>query len=109
MEKQGKSWKILRQTTVVKTSYQLDEANIESGINTQGLKLLELKRFDDAIRVLALNTELFPNSWNTWDSLGEAYMKKGEVNIAAGFYKKSIEVNPGNFHAKEMIEKMAKN
>ena len=105
MEKQGKSWKILRQTTVVKTSYQLDEANIESGINTQGLKLLELKRFDDAIRVLALNTELFPNSWNTWDSLGEAYMKKGEVNIASGFYKKSIEVNPDNFHAKEMIER----
>lgn len=108
MEKQGKSWRILRQNTVLKTSYQLSEVNIESGINTQGLKLLDLKKFDEAIKVLALNTELFPNSWNTWDSLAEAYMKKGEKHIATGFFKKAIELNPHNSHAKEMIEKMAK-
>jgi hypothetical protein len=76
MEKQGKSWRALRQNTVVRTSYQLNEVNIESGINTQGLKFLELKKFDEAIKVLALNTELFPKSWNTWDSLAEAYMQK---------------------------------
>jgi tetratricopeptide (TPR) repeat protein len=107
MEKQGKSWRIFRQHTVVKTSYQLSEANIEAGLNTQGLKFMDLKKFDEAIKVLALNTELFPNSWNTWDSLAEAYMQKGELHIATGFFKKSIELNPNNGHAKEMIEKMA--
>jgi tetratricopeptide (TPR) repeat protein len=106
MEKQGKSWKILRQNTVVKTSYQLSEANIESGLNTQGLKFLELKKFDEAIKVLTLNTQLFPNSWNTWDSLAEAYMQKGEANIATGFFKKSIELNPNNSYASEMVKKM---
>jgi tetratricopeptide (TPR) repeat protein len=108
MEKQGKSWKILRQNTVVKSSYQLSEVNIESGLNTQGLKFLELKKFDEAIKVLVLNTQLFPNSWNTWDSLAEAYMQKGELHIATGFFKKSIELNPNNTYAKEMIEKMMK-
>src|SRR6187551_2764968 len=86
MEKQGKSWRILRQHTVVKTSYQLSEVNIEAGINTQGYKFLELKKYDEAIKVLSLNTQLFPNSWNTWDSLAVAYMQKGETNIAIGFF-----------------------
>ena len=108
MEKQGKSWRILRQHTVVKTSYQLSEVNIESGINTQGFKFLELKKFDEAIKVFTLNTQLFPNSWNTWDSLAEAYMQKGETHIATGFFKKSIEMNPDNSYAKEMVEKMVK-
>ena len=108
MEKQGKSWKIFRQNTVVKTSYQLREANIESGINTQGYKFMELKKFDEAIKVLTLNTQLFPKSWITWDSLAEAYMQKGETHIATGFYKKSIELNPNNSYAKEMVEKMSK-
>jgi tetratricopeptide (TPR) repeat protein len=108
MEKQGKSWRILRQNTIVRTSYQLREATIEAGLNTQGLKFLEMKKFDEAIKVLSLNTQLFPNSWNTWDSLAEAYMKKGETHIATGFYKKSIELNPNNSYAKEMIEKMTK-
>src|SRR5688572_20716116 len=108
LEKQGKSWRILRQHTVVSTSYQLSEVNIESGINTQGLKFLELKKVDEAIKVLSLNTQLFPKSWNTWDSLAEAYMQKGEAHIATGFFKKSIELNPNNSHAKEMVEKMTK-
>jgi tetratricopeptide (TPR) repeat protein len=108
MEKQGKAWKIFRQSTVIKTSYELREANIEAGINTQGLRLLELKKFEEAIKVLNLNTQLFPNSWNTWDSLAEAYMQKGEAHIATGFFKKSIELNPNNSYAKEMVDKMTK-
>ena len=108
MEKQGKSWRILRQNTVMKTSYQLSEVNIESGLNTQGYRFMELKKFDEAIKVLTLNTQLFPKSWITWDSLAEAYMQKGETHIATGFYKKSIELNPNNSYAKGMVEKMSK-
>lgn len=80
--------------------------NIEYAINTQGFRFLELKKFDEAIEVFSLNTQLFPQSWNTWDSLAEAYMQKGEVHIATGFFKKSIELNPNNNYAKEMVEKM---
>jgi len=108
MEKQGKSWRILRQSTVMKTSYQLREVNIESGLNTQGYKFMELNKFDEVIKVLTLNTQLFPKSWITWDSLAEAYMQKGEPHIATGFFKKSIEINPNNSYAKEMVEKMSK-
>lgn len=106
MEKHGKSWKILRQHSVVRTAYELNDANIESALNAQGYKLMQLKKLDEAIKVFTLNTQLYPNAWNTWDSLAEAYMQKGEKYLAIGFYKKSIALNSGNEHAKKMIEKM---
>jgi hypothetical protein len=34
--------------------------------------------------------------------------QNGKEHIATGFFKKSIELNPGNNYAKEMVEKMAK-
>lgn len=109
MEKQGKSWKILRQSSVIKSMYEVNDKNIEAGINSQGYHLMELKKFDEAIKVFAVNTELFPNAWNTWDSLADAYMRKGEKQIAIGFFKKSLALNPKNSYAKEMVEKMEKN
>jgi len=108
LEKQGKSWKALRQHTVIKSSYEVNDANVEAALNDQGYKLIQLQRLDDAIKVFILNTQLFPNAWNTWDSLADAYMKKGEKQIALGYFKKSIQLNPENGYAKEMIESLAK-
>ena len=65
-------------------------------------------KIDEAIRILELNTEFYPESSNTWDSLGEAYMKKGNKEKAIKFYKKSLELDPKNTNAKKMIEKMNK-
>jgi tetratricopeptide (TPR) repeat protein len=108
LEKHGKSWKILRQHTVIKSRYVVNDANIEVGINDQGYKLIQLKKFDEAIKVFTLNTELYPNAWNTWDSLADAYMKKGEKQIAIGYFKKSIQLNPQNEYAREMVESLEK-
>jgi len=109
LEKQGKSWKGLRQHTVIKSAYEVNDANVEAGLNDQGYKLIQLQRLDDAIKVFTLNTQLFPNAWNTWDSLADAYMKKGEKQIAIGYFKKSIALNPKNEYAKEMVESLEKN
>jgi tetratricopeptide (TPR) repeat protein len=107
MEKQGKSWKILRQNSVARSSYELNDSNVEAGLNTQGYKLIQLKKLEEAIKVFTLNTQLFPNAYNTWDSLAEAYMEKGEKDIAIGFYKKSLELNATNDNATKMIEKLS--
>lgn len=108
MEKHGKSWKILRQHTVIKSAYANNEVNIEANINDQGYKFMQLQRYDEAIKVFTLNTQLFPDAWNTWDSLADAYMKKGERQIALGYFKKSLQLNPENAYAKEMAESLAK-
>ena len=50
-----------------------------------------------------LNTRLFPDAFNTWDSLGEAQMKKGQKAKAISSFEKSLTLNPENTNAKDMI------
>ena len=57
----------------------------EGELNQYGYQLLNEKRFDEAIKMLALNTERHPASANAWDSLGEAYAMKGDAFPCAGF------------------------
>ena len=41
-----------------------------------------MNKIVEAIEILKLNVEKFPNSWNTYDSLGEAYLIKGSKEYA---------------------------
>ncbi len=59
-----------------------------------------------AASIFELNVEEFPNSWNVYDSLGEAYMLQGNHEKAIQNYNKSLEVNPENSNAREMVVKM---
>jgi cytochrome c-type biogenesis protein CcmH/NrfG len=52
--------------------------------------------------------ELHPDSFNVYDSLGEAYMNSGDIKNAVDNYKKSLELNPDNANAKEMLKKLEK-
>jgi cytochrome c-type biogenesis protein CcmH/NrfG len=53
--------------------------------------------------------ELYPQSANVYDSLGEAHMTDGQKKLAIQNYKKSLELNPDNNNAKEMLEKLQEN
>jgi tetratricopeptide (TPR) repeat protein len=108
LEKQGKQWKILRMTVLAKDSFKPTDVNVEAAINSQGYMLLQMKKIDEAIKLFALNTQLFPNAWNVWDSLAEAYMLKGENDIATGYYKKSMQLNPENDNGQKMLDILAK-
>ena len=66
--------------------------------------LVSKKMLDEAIAVFALNVESYPNSANTHDSLGEAYMKAGQKAQAIESYEKSLELNPGNDNAVAMLK-----
>lgn len=49
-----------------------------------------------ALAVFKLNTELFPTSWNVYDSYGDALRQTGHKAEAIKMYQKSIELNPKN-------------
>jgi imidazolonepropionase-like amidohydrolase len=66
----------------------------ESFMNNLGYVLLGQKKYAESIAVLRMNTEDFPKSANTWDSLGEALFKSGDVPRAVENYKKALEVDP---------------
>jgi CubicO group peptidase (beta-lactamase class C family) len=78
----------------------------ESDINSLGYQLLQIKKVDDAIEVFKQNTADFPDSANTWDSLAEAYMIKGEKDSAVKYYERSLELNPKNNNAVEQLKKL---
>jgi putative intracellular protease/amidase len=59
-----------------------------------------------AIQVLELNTIGYPDHWNTWDSLAEAYLRDDQKDKAIQYYKKSLELNPNNENAKEMLQRI---
>lgn len=52
-----------------------------------------------------LNVALFPDFFKVYDSLGEAYMVAGEKELAIKNYKKSLELNPNNADAAEILKK----
>lgn len=66
----------------------------EAELNTYGYQLMNAKDYDKAIEIFTLNTKRFPNSPNTFDSLGEGYATKGDKKNAITNFKKSLSMNP---------------
>jgi tetratricopeptide (TPR) repeat protein len=60
----------------------------------------------EAIEVFKLNAEAFPQSFNVYDSLGEAYLKNGDNKNAIDNYKKSLTLNPDNNNAEKMLKEL---
>jgi cytochrome c-type biogenesis protein CcmH/NrfG len=56
--------------------------------------------------VFQRNVQDYPQSSNAYDSLGEAYMKTGQKDLAIKNYEKSLELNPKNDNGKEMLKKL---
>ena len=71
-------------------------------------RFAELRKYDEAIATFKLNTVLFPLSWNTWDSYGEALLATGKKEEAIQAYKRSVELNPGNEGGKKVLEEIKK-
>jgi tetratricopeptide (TPR) repeat protein len=67
---------------------------------------LREKKVQDAIEIFKLNVELYPGHANGYDSLGEAYMSCGENELAIKNYKKSLEIDPQNDNAVQMLKKL---
>ena len=80
----------------------------ESALNEIGYFLLGKNKVQDAIVVFEYNTQLFSKSGNVYDSLGEAYYKKGDKQKALLNYKKSFQIDPSNTTAKDIIAELEK-
>lgn len=78
----------------------------EDQMNRLGYDLLGRKRMKDAIEVFKLNVEDYPQSSNTYDSLGEAYMLDGNKELAIKNYERSVELNPKNTTGAETLKKL---
>ncbi len=57
-----------------------------------------------AVALLKLDTEIYPDSWNAFDSLGEAYAKMGDKPLAVAAYRQSLVLNPKNTNGVEQLK-----
>jgi imidazolonepropionase-like amidohydrolase len=79
---------------------------VENVINSYGYRVLRENRTKDAIAIFLLNTEAFPGESNTWDSLAEAYLADGQRALAIKYYRKVLELRPGDENATRMLRQI---
>jgi len=80
----------------------------EPELNQLGYRLLRSGKAREAIEIFKLNVEAHPRGFNTYDSLAEAYMSVNERELAIQNYKKSVELNPNNANATEVLKRLEK-
>lgn len=89
-----------------KANFASGYSNLEGLLNSLGYRYLQQDKHDDAIAIFQLNTELFPNSWNVYDSLAEAFMTSGDNTQAIHFYQKALAINPDSDHSRRMLDQL---
>lgn len=84
----------------------------EAEVNQLGYNLMGTNRPDDldkAIELFKLNVEAHPRSANVYDSLAEAYLKKGNKELAIKFYQRALEVDPNFASSVEALRQLKGN
>lgn len=90
---------IIESSDVQDSEYDLSEA----GINIFGYQVMGQGKDDEALKIFKLNTELYPEAFNAFDSYGECLVKLGKEAEGLAAYKKSVELNPGHVSGKKII------
>jgi len=96
--------KAVQQFQMLKTdkAYVLNEGEM----NALGYEFLAEGKKKEALAVFDLIVEAYPNSFNAYDSRGEAYMAIGDKIASIKDYKKSLELNPRNTGGIEKLKEL---
>ena len=80
----------------------------EREMNSAAYDLLHSGKINDAIVLFKMNTQRYPQSANTWDSLAEAERGAGDVLAAKADYEKALSIDPDTSDAKDALAEIAK-
>lgn len=78
----------------------------ENRLNSLGYTFIRNKEYNAAIEVLKINTILYPESSNVYDSLGDAYLAQKDTLNAIKYYRKALDINPEKRNAKKAYKKL---
>jgi beta-lactamase regulating signal transducer with metallopeptidase domain len=88
--------------------FPMNMTETEYQLNNLGYYLAQVGDLDRALEIFRANVDLFPQSANTYDSLGEAYMRSGHLDLAVHYYQESLKRDPQNENAVRMLEHLTK-
>ena len=80
----------------------------EADINQLGYTLLGQKKTDEAIAMFRKNVKDYPNSWNSYDSLGEGLAARGDTKAAVESYTKAMSMTTDPVQKKRIQDILAK-
>ncbi|MEM9184764.1 MAG: serine hydrolase [Pseudomonadota bacterium] len=66
----------------------------EAILNDTGLEMAGNGFSDLGLKLLRINAELFPESANTWDSIGYVLLQQGHRQHGELYYRKALEIDP---------------
>lgn len=75
-------------------------------INDMGYRLLRMKEIKKAIDLFKVNTFLYPDESDVYDSLGEAYLADGDKKLGKENYLKALKLNPNNDNAAKIVKSL---
>ena len=105
LEKEGISGartELQKLLTVDKDKYFFVERGFNVILNNWPLQ----NKSAEAIEIYKTNIALFPESWNVYDRLADAYLKSGNKGLAIETYEKSIKINPNNTSGIEALQQL---
>ena len=78
---------------------EVPDSRTELELNRIGYALIEADEPQEAIELFRLQTELYPEVANAWDSLGDGYRVAGDVERAKEAYRTALEIDPWFVHS----------
>ncbi len=85
---------------------EMENKHSENDLNDWGYILMGNEQLEKALQVFKLNTILFPDSFNTYDSYGEALLIANRKDEAIAMYEKSVQLNPENENGKKVLQQL---
>jgi len=80
---------------------------VGSDINGLGYSLMNSGRIAAGIEFFKINAKTYPDSAHVYDSLAEAYMNNGEMDLAIKYYRKALETVPKDTTTdKDLLERV---
>ena len=83
------------------------QVGVEVEINCYAYQLLWRNLIDEAIVLLNRNVAAYPDSWNAWDSLAEAYEIKGDIPRAIEHYETAARLTEHQGHKQRIRRHVA--
>jgi tetratricopeptide (TPR) repeat protein len=86
------------------------ELQSEAAVNRLAYDMLyKFDKINEAVEIFKLNIELHPQSSNVYDSMGEAYMIRGNRQLAIQNYETSLKLDPKNSNAEQKLKQLKAN
>ena len=75
-------------------------------LKSMGISFLSKNRIKEAIEIFKLNCQSYPESWDAYFQLAEAYMKNGDTSMALLNYQKALERNPDDSNIQRIVNEI---